>query len=86
MKVQIVEQSSCGRRKLQLSEMRLSNGEEVTENRKAKVNQVEGGNKMMEHLPLKKGRSEGSIKKRMDITLYKAQKQDQENSVCRGAG
>lgn len=40
----------------------------------------------MEHLPLKRGRSEESRKKRMDIKLYKDGKQDQENDVCKGAG
>lgn len=35
------------------------------------VNEVEKENKMIEPFPLKKGRSEGSRERRMDVELYK---------------
>lgn len=40
------------------------------------VNEVEKENNMMELYLLKKGRSEGSRERRMDIELYKAWKQE----------
>lgn len=54
----------------------LTNGEEIAENRKVEVNEVEKENKMIECFPLKKGRSEGSRERRMDIELYKDWKQE----------
>lgn len=82
--MQMMEQSSCGTGTLELSGIGLTNGEKIAEDRKVGVHSVERENKMMEHLPPRKGRSEGSRKRRRDIKMYKDGKQDYENYVCQG--
>lgn len=74
--VQMMEQSSCGSRMLEFCRTGLTNWEEISEDRKVGVNKVERDKKMMEYFPPRKGRSEGSREKRMNIKLYKGGKQD----------